>query len=87
MVIPKVMNEKGLAQLIFTRRLKLKRSQKEIAEYLGVSEETLERYERGLLPIPLVHIYGLSNCLNIEPSKLEDYVELPPIISEGNGEG
>lgn len=79
-------NLKALAQLFFTQRLRAKLTQKEVADYLGVTTETLEGYERAITPIPKLHVYGLSNCLNIEPSKVEECMRHPSPTSESDDE-
>jgi transcriptional regulator with XRE-family HTH domain len=56
-----------LGEFFKNKRLQAGLSSEMVASYLGISQEVLENYELGLSTIPLNHIYGLSNCLNISP--------------------
>lgn len=63
-----VSQELGL--LFRNQRLKISRTEEEVASYLGVSKETLRSYESGEHTIPMTHIYALSNCLTIDPKTI-----------------
>jgi transcriptional regulator with XRE-family HTH domain len=72
-----LLNEK-IAGLFRRKRLKLDLPIGQVAAYLGITPRTLEAYETAKTGIPLSHIYGLSNCLNVSPEvvvKLIDKVQ------------
>lgn len=65
--------------LIRTRRKELKLSQKQVADYVGVSEATLSRWESGnIANMKRSRIAALAKILEISPSLIvgdADYIE------------
>ncbi len=41
------------------------KTQKEIAEYLGTTQQVYSRYEKGLNEIPVRHIFALCKFYNV----------------------
>lgn len=78
-----------MKDIIKTRRTELKLTLKEVADYVGVSEATLSRWESGNITNPRRDkIAALAKKLNISPSLIVGEVdELPATeISSGHEE-
>src|SRR5690349_12224834 len=52
------------------KRILAKKSEADVAAYLGVSTEILGAYENGKEGIPLFRVHMLSNCLSIHPDEI-----------------
>lgn len=61
-----------LARLICNTRVAAGLPLHDVANYVGVTVELLERFEAGVQSIPLHHVYALANCLNISPRDVLD---------------
>lgn len=60
-----------LQKRIKEQRLKQNKTLLEVAEYVGVKEATLQRYESGEIKnIPHENISAIAECLNCSPSYL-----------------
>jgi len=57
----------GLGSLFKKSRLERGVSIEKVAAYLEISEREVIGYEEEHKNIPLRHIYGLSNCLGVDP--------------------
>lgn len=59
-----------LARLVQGARIHAGLSTADVARYLEISVETMQAYESQAREIPLNHIYGLSNLLDIPPADI-----------------
>jgi predicted transcriptional regulator len=77
---------KCFGQFLMENRLRSGLSINEAAEYLGITPQTVKKYEAGQQKVPLNVIYSLSNCLNIAPkaiaSIINNYPNFPKISAE-----
>ena len=59
-----------LGRFLKKKRLKARQSLAATAGYLEISTELLTEYEQGIRGIPLMHVYALSNFLNVSPTEV-----------------
>ena len=45
-----------------------------MAEYVGLEAEVILGYEEGTMSVPLDDIFSLSNCLNIPPDEIVQFL-------------
>lgn len=64
------MNEMNMAQLISTCRKERKLTQKELADYLGVTDKAVSKWECGLSLPDIALLEKLAEILEITPSEL-----------------
>ena len=74
-----------LGHLIRTARLNSGMTAAEVSEYLKISPKVLLEYEEGGDAIPLIHLYGLSNILDIPPRQIMQLASLPLKSSRRRG--
>lgn len=69
----------------FTRRMHIRRKEmeftlKDIAKRIGVEEATVQRWESGVILIPLDKLERLAEILDISPAVLVGWVDDPDIF-------
>ena len=66
------LRQRVIGVLLKQRRLRTRKSLKELAENLGVEEEIITGYESGNQPIPYLHLEQLSRVLDISVTHFID---------------
>lgn len=73
----------GLKENIKAKRLEHKLTLEEIAVQLGVSRQTVQKYESGVVGnIPSDKIEKLAKILKTTPARLMGWEEKPPVAAE-----
>lgn len=78
----KELNYIEIANRLKARRMQMNYSYQELADKVGMSKSTLQRYETGMIKnIPIARLKSLSAALNMNPNELigiEEDTPLPP---------
>ncbi|MBR1414216.1 MAG: helix-turn-helix transcriptional regulator [Bacilli bacterium] len=69
-LLKKGLDNKKIGNNIRYYRIKMKLSQKELADMLNVTQACIVRYEKGLVSLPISNAYELSKIFNISINKL-----------------
>lgn len=63
-------------------RKKNNKSQREIAAYLGITQQAYSLYEKDKRPLPVRHFVALCNFYNISPDYLLGFSDEPMPLHE-----
>ena len=70
-------------EIIRRRRRELDLTLEEIAKRVGISRQTMSRYETGVISVPLDRLVLIAEALRVSPGELLESGQINDIVMEG----